>query len=141
MTTDAPADTTEVAAPPARLRRRHEFLRAAASGAQHHARAFKLQMAARPEPEGPARFGFTVTKKVAGAVGRNRIKRRLREAARLAGVLAAREGCDYVFIARQAALAAPFSELCAQMTESMTRLNGRGAKADRRNIKDRPGAP
>jgi ribonuclease P protein component len=147
MTPDAPVATNAVA-PPGRLRRRSEFLRAAQSGEQHHARAFKAQMAARPKEEpGPARFGFTVTKKVAGAVGRNRIRRRLREAARLAGALAAGEGRDYVFVARAPALTAPFSELCAQMTEAIARLNARsGARKPRdpskpRNTKDRPGAP
>jgi ribonuclease P protein component len=140
MTTNAPAEAASAATPPKRLQRRSEFLRAAASGAQHHARAFKLQMAKRSD-DAPARFGFTVTKKVAGAVGRNRIRRRLREAARLQGALVARAGCDYVFIARGAALTAPFAELCAQMTDAIVRLNRRGAMTDRRNIKDRPGAP
>ena len=56
-----------------------------------------------------ARFGFTVTKKVAGAVGRNRIRRRLKEALRVSGALGARPGRDYVFVARRAALDAPLS--------------------------------
>jgi len=52
--------------------------------------------------EGPARAGFTATKKIGNAVVRNRAKRRLREAARLLLPLHGRAGTDYVFIARAA---------------------------------------
>jgi ribonuclease P protein component len=122
-----------------RLRRRRDFLRAAASGKDHHSRAFRLQMAERGDAEaGPARFGFTVTKKVAGAVGRNRIRRRLKEALRLSGAVAAREGRDYVFIARRPALTAPFAELMTQMADGLARLDDRGGATKRRNTRDRP---
>ena len=46
------------------------------------------------------RAGFTATRKIGGAVVRNRAKRRLREAARITLPLHGREGFDYVFIAR-----------------------------------------
>lgn len=49
------------------------------------------------------RAGFTVTKKLGGAVARNRIRRRLKEAVRAVGPDAARPGYDYVFIARRRA--------------------------------------
>lgn len=52
-------------------------------------------------PGGHAGAGFTATKKIGGAVVRNRAKRRLREAARLLLPKLARPGWDYVFIARQ----------------------------------------
>jgi ribonuclease P protein component len=114
--------------PPARLKRRSEFLRVAASGVSRSARGFKLQMAAREEASGEPRFGFTVTKRVAKAVGRNRIRRRLKEALRLSGALAATKGCDYVFVARREALAASFPELEAQMAEAFRRLSRARAK-------------
>ena len=114
--------------PPARLLRRREFLRAAASGLSRSSRAFKLQMAAREDGDNEPRFGFTVTKRVAKAVGRNRIRRRLKEALRLSGALAATKGCDYVFVARREALAAPFPELEAQMAEAFRRLSRARAK-------------
>ncbi|WP_269844605.1 ribonuclease P protein component [Alkalicaulis satelles] len=54
------------------------------------------------DPHGPARAGFTATRKIGPAVVRNRAKRRLREAARLLLPLHGAPGTDYVFIARAA---------------------------------------
>ncbi len=66
-----------------RLKRRRDFL-AVASGARTGRPAFVLQTLERAD-EAPARLGLTVTKRTAQkAVERNRIRRRLREAARLA---------------------------------------------------------
>ncbi|ATQ67941.1 MULTISPECIES: ribonuclease P protein component [Methylosinus] len=129
----APAATTT--ARPERLRRRREFLRAAKSGLQRSGgAAFKLQAAAREgDDEAPPRFGLTVTKKVAGAVGRNRIRRRLREALRLCGAAGALPGYDYVFIARPGALTMPFAELEAQMAEALAKLRPRASGPQPRN--------
>jgi ribonuclease P protein component len=128
----APAATTT--ARPERLRRRREFLRAAKSGLHRSGPAFKLQAAAREgEDEAPPRFGLTVTKKVAGAVGRNRIRRRLREALRLGGAAGALPGYDYVFIARPGALTMPFAELEAQIAEALAKLRPRARGPHPRN--------
>ena len=109
--------------PPARLRRRSEFLRAAASGLSRSSRAFKLQMAPREDGVKEPRFGFTATKRIANAVERNRIRRRLKEALRVSGALAAAKSCDYVFVARREALTAPFADLEAQMAQAFARLS------------------
>jgi len=109
--------------PPARLRRRSEFLRVAASGFSRSSRAFKLQMALREEAADEPRFGVTVTKRVANAVGRNRIRRRLKEALRVSGALAAPKGRDYVIVARREALIARFADLEAQMAHAFGRLS------------------
>jgi ribonuclease P protein component len=142
MTHDASGASSLGLAAPKRLRRRKEFLRAAASGLSRHSRAFKLQMAVRDEePSGAPRFGFTVTKKVAGAVGRNRIRRRLKEALRISGAFGASPGRDYVFVARQTALTAPFSDLVSQMADGLARLSRPGATLRPQNPKNRPVAP
>jgi ribonuclease P protein component len=129
---------------PTRLRRRQDFVRASKTGARFSARAFTLQMAGRDATEeesaAEARFGFTVTRKVAGAVGRNRIRRRLKEALRVSGDLGARPGRDYVFVARRGALDAPFAEIVTQMAEGFARLDERHAANQRRKQKDRPAA-
>ena len=57
------------------------------------------------------RLGFTVTKKVGNAVVRNRTRRRLKEAARLALAEAPATGHDLVLIGRDATRARPFADL------------------------------
>jgi ribonuclease P protein component len=124
------------------LRRRPEFLRASASGLSRQASAFKLQMAVRKDDAaGAPRFGVTVTKKVAGAVGRNRIRRRLKEALRIGGALAAGPGCDYVIVARRAALTTPFSDLTTQLADGLARLSRVSATPRPANPRNRPLAP
>lgn len=146
MKTDAPAELQDASRKLARLRRRQDFVRASKTGARFSARLFTLQMAGQGTPEeatslADARIGFTVTKKVADAVGRNRIRRRLKEALRVSGDLGARPGRDYVFVARRGALNAPFAEIVTQMSEGFARLEERHAANARRKQKDRPAAP
>jgi len=95
--------------PMERLRQRADFL-AAATGVKIPAAAFVLQ-AKRRSDQGPARVGFTVSKKVGNAVERNRVRRRLREIVRLTGAERVRAGHDYVLVGRRAALALPFERI------------------------------
>lgn len=157
MTTDAPAGPAKNPVPPRRLRRRREFLRAAKNGVRASGRLFTIQMVEQDAAADPAgvdarpRFGLTVTKKVAGAVGRNRIRRRLREALRTGAIsspghdaiagLGARPGQDYVIIARREALNAPFTEIVSQMAEGFGRLQDRRTARGRRNQTERTGVP
>jgi ribonuclease P protein component len=68
------------------------------------------------------RIGFTATKRIGGAVVRNRAKRRLREAARQLAPLHARPGCDYVFIARGGTVLRPWARLLDDMKTALIRL-------------------
>jgi ribonuclease P protein component len=104
-----------------RMRHRADFL-AAAAGAKASGPAFTLQ-ACRREDEGPARVGFTVSKKVGNAVERNRVRRRLREMVRLAPAGRLQAGHDYVLIGRRAALALPFARLAAVLDGALDRLH------------------
>jgi ribonuclease P protein component len=108
-----------------RLKHRTDFL-AAARGTKASASAFVLQARARPDA-GPARFGFTVVKKVGNAVERNRVRRRLREMVRKSAV-AAQRGHDYVVIGRRAALALPFAQLLAEFERALRGVHARGAR-------------
>lgn len=65
------------------------------------------------------RFGFSVSRKLGGAVVRNRIRRRLREAVRRIGHSHARAGFDYVVIGRPAALNRPFDLLVADLAHGI----------------------
>src|SRR5207248_11107065 len=94
-----------------RLRRRAEFQRVS-RGRRRAVEAFTLQAARREEhDDGPkgARIGITVTKKVGGAVVRNRIRRRLKEALRAALPLETQADHDYVLMARREAIGRSFA--------------------------------
>lgn len=80
--------------------------------------AFVLQAIARPDAPERVGIGFTVTKKLGGAVVRNRIRRRLRAAVRAAADALDVGGLDLVIVAREAALTCPFRELVRSLRES-----------------------
>lgn len=103
-----------------RLKVRAEFV-AVARGRRTERRGFVLQGLARDGDDGPPRIGFTVTRKVGNAVERNRMRRRLRAAAELA--TGARPGCDYVIVARRAAIDLPFAELVADLSGALAKLD------------------
>jgi ribonuclease P protein component len=110
-----------------RLRQRADFL-AAKSGVKSTATAFVLQARKRID-DGPARFGFTVSKKVGNAVERNRVRRRLREIVRGAGANRIRTGHDYVLIGRRAALKVPFARIAEDFEGALRQVHaGRNDK-------------
>jgi ribonuclease P protein component len=103
-----------------RLRQRADFL-AAARGRKIVSAAFVLQARDRNDG-GPARVGFTVSKKVGNAVERNRVRRRLREVVRLSAAEKVRAGHDYVLIGRRAALSLPFERIITDFNGALLRL-------------------
>jgi ribonuclease P protein component len=112
-----------------RLKRRRDFL-AAAAGAKASTAGFVLQE--RPRGDGgPARVGFTVSKKVGGAVERNRVRRQLREIVRLSAARSLHGGSDYVMVGRRAALDMSFSRLAEDFAGALARLDRVRRPADR----------
>ena len=111
-----------------RLKKRADFL--ACAQAPSCARG-AVVVQARPRDETPlVRAGFTATKRVGGAVVRNRAKRRMREAARLLLPQLARPGFDYVFIARGGATTRPWERLLDDVKSALIRLAAdRGSRA------------
>jgi ribonuclease P protein component len=109
--------------PPERLRRRADFLRVAAKGAKAPMPGLVLQALLRDDP-GPARIGFTVTKRVGNAVVRNRTRRRLKEAARLVLRAQPLAGVDLVLIGRDRTRARPFLAL----QDDLRRAIGKAAR-------------
>jgi ribonuclease P protein component len=109
------------------LKRRREFL-SVRGGARSAAPAFVLEGKRRSSaiPHETPRFGFTVSKQVGGAVERNRIKRRLKAAARDVLLEHARRDYDYVLIARRPALDADFAALVSDLAKSLKRVHARG---------------
>jgi ribonuclease P protein component len=102
-----------------RLRHRADFL-ATARGARAPTSAFVLQVRRRVD-EGPARVGFTVSRKVGSAVERNRARRRLKEMVRNTDVNGMMPGHDYVVLARREALTHPFERLLADFGGALRR--------------------
>jgi ribonuclease P protein component len=104
------------------IKKRADFL-AAQSGERVGCAAFLAIRGKTPNGVGVARIGFTVTKKLGKAVVRNRMRRRLREAARRTFPENAAAGYDHVFIARPAAATRDFALLLDDMKRSLLRLS------------------
>lgn len=112
-----------------RLKKRRQFLAAAASKQKHVAKGMIVQARRRDVSEpsatalgGRIALGFTASKKVGNAVARNRAKRRLRAIA--SEVLADRpqQAVDLVLIARQETLLRDYAELKTDFERAANRL-------------------
>ncbi len=110
----------------ARLRRRSEFLQVQRCG--HRVRGASLILLVQKNGGSLARLGITISKKVGGAVLRNRVKRHLRVVFRHL-----RHGLpsdsDFLFIAREEAACRSGAELTTEATALL-------AEASRRNTRD-----
>jgi ribonuclease P protein component len=108
------------------IKGRANFVRMNASAARFIVSNFILQMSENPYiGENSVRIGYTVTKKLGNAVVRNRIKRRLREAARKTIPTHAKGQRSYVFIARHKVLECDFAELVREMEFAFSRIKAK----------------
>ena len=99
-----------------RLLKHADFEQVYKQGRRHFARHMTVFYLGR-EGDGGLRVGFTVSKALGGAVDRNRMKRRLREAVRLAGMpngIAA----DVVINPKRTLLRAEFAELSGEIVKA-----------------------
>lgn len=92
-----------------RLLRHADFERVYKQGRRHFAAHMTVLYLPRPESGGGVRVGFTVGKVLGGAVLRNRMKRRLREAVRLHGMIPA--AMDVVINPKKSLLTAGFVDV------------------------------
>jgi ribonuclease P protein component len=110
-----------------RLRRQGEFQ--AAIGGKRVFSGRSLVAFAVPSSGGENRIGVTVSRAVKGSVRRNRVRRRLRELARLkllgpdSPLSSLGIRYDVVLIARPAALDASFADLSAETEQAAVRLS------------------
>jgi ribonuclease P protein component len=95
-------------------------------GARYSGPFFAAFYARSPDVEGLSgggpRIGFTVPRSLGGAVVRNRIKRRVREAVRL-GLDRLNPQWEIVFNPRRAAMNSPFAELEREIQKLFQRCN------------------
>jgi ribonuclease P protein component len=111
-----------------RLKKRREFLFVA--NGKKAVRSSVVIQARRRDGSSHIGAGFTATRKVGGAVVRNRCKRRLREAARLLLPLHGQSGFDYVFIARASTAERDWSRLVGDVKSALVSLAEDGAPGE-----------
>jgi ribonuclease P protein component len=109
----------------ARLSRSADFDRVFRSGRSHAGRELVLYVFPRGE-DGSPRLGLSVSRKVGGAVERNRVKRLLREAFALESARLP-AGTDAVVVARNEARALAEREGLAGIQRALAELIGRAA--------------
>lgn len=104
----------------ARLRRRSEFQRIYAAGKAYPESLVVLHVLSLTDRPDERQVGFSVSKKVGGAVVRNRVKRRLREIVKPM-LPRIRPGLHLVIAARSRAAAATFPEMVQSVTRALAR--------------------
>ena len=108
-----------------RLTRRADFVRLTRRGRHTATPGFVLQCAARPAADRTdlrPRIGYTASRKVGGAVARNRVRRRLRALAEAVLPARANANLDYVLVARRGTATRRFAELAADLERALSRI-------------------
>ena len=106
---------------PGRMTRRADYL-AANRGQRQTTPAFILLVLDRRDGDVGVRLGITVSKKVGGAVVRNRMKRRFRVLGREILSAHALPGADHVLIGRREGIERDFGALRTELLAALARV-------------------
>ena len=110
-----------------RLLRHADFERVYKQGRRHFAAHMTVFYLPRRDGDGGTRVGFTVGKVLGGAVVRNRMKRRLREAVRLHGMIPA--AMDVVINPKKSLLTAAFVDVQREIRRAFDVINKSAGKS------------
>lgn len=86
---------------------------------------FLLLVRRREDGDSGMRVGYTVTKKIGGAVVRNRMKRRLRALARELLPQAGVPGADHVLIGRMGGVERDFADMRSELLKALGKAGRR----------------
>lgn len=103
------------------LQKRPDFLRVA-RGRRWHGAGMVVQFAPRLVADERTGVGYTASRKVGGAVVRNRAKRRLRALVRELVPQAGIHGLDLVLIARPQTASLPFDALRTDLSAALAKI-------------------
>ncbi|MGJ8536049.1 MAG: ribonuclease P protein component [Parasphingopyxis sp.] len=103
------------------LRKRRDFL-AANSGKRAAMPGFVLLVRDRKDGDEAKRLGITVTRKIGGAVVRNRMKRRFRALGREILPSEGVAGADHVLIGRKGGVERNFDSLRSEFSKALDRI-------------------
>jgi ribonuclease P protein component len=106
------------------MSRRADFL-AANRGRRAPMPGFVLLVRERSDGDPAMRYGITVTKKIGGAVIRNRMKRRFRVLARELLPVHGVPGADHVLIGREGGIERDFTLLRAELEKALLKVMAR----------------
>jgi ribonuclease P protein component len=104
-----------------RVRKRTEYLAVQGRGRRFVGTHYMLFALPRTQAAGGPRFGFTVSRKVGGAVLRNKVKRWLRESCRHMQAAFPEDG-DFVIVARPSAARAGYAPTASELASLARRL-------------------
>lgn len=103
------------------MTRRADYL-AANRGLRQPMPGFVLLVRDRRDGDQAIRIGITVTKKIGGAVVRNRMKRRFRALARELLPAQGISGADHVLIGREGGIERDFDALRTELTKALAKI-------------------
>jgi len=108
------------------MTRRADYL-AANRGLRQPMPGFVLLVRDRKDSDPNPRLGITITKKIGGAVIRNRMRRRFREIARDILPEKGMAGADHVLIGREGGIERDFNQLKADLHKALGRIAAKRA--------------
>jgi ribonuclease P protein component len=120
----------------ARLLKRADFQRVYQHGRRHFGRHMTVFFLSNPGERG-ARIGFTVSRALGGSVQRNRIRRRLREVARLHRAKLC-GGVDLVVNPKRSALKAKYEQLSGELAAAFEFVSVSIARDGARSPREQP---